>query len=54
MRKIEGVSISIPSGRRLLSFRLTLGLVGHKVVDLGGGTVVGTDLEALVSHVEDH
>lgn len=53
MRKIEGVSISIPSGRRLLSFRLTLGLVGHKVVDLGGGSVVSTNLETLVGHVED-
>ena len=33
---------------------LTLGLVGHEVVDLGGGSVVSTDLETLVGHVEDH
>jgi hypothetical protein len=33
---------------------LTLGLVGHKVVDLGGGSVVSTDLETLVGHVKDH
>lgn len=33
---------------------LTLGLVGHEVVDLGGGSVVSADLETLVGHVEDH
>ena len=33
---------------------LTLGFVGQKVVDFGGGSVVGTDLETLVGHVEDH
>jgi hypothetical protein len=34
--------------------KLTLSLVLQEVVDLGGGSVVSTDLETLVSHVEDH
>lgn len=33
---------------------LTLGFVGQEVVNLGSGSVVGTDLEALVGHVQDH
>lgn len=39
---------------RRLADSLTLGFVGQKVVNLGGRSVVGTDLEALVGHVEDH
>ena len=39
--------------RKILGL-LTLGFVGQKVVDLGGGSVVSTDLETLVGHVEDH
>jgi hypothetical protein len=44
----------MPYSESLENASLTLGLVGHKVVDLGGGSVVSTDLETLVGHVEDH
>lgn len=32
---------------------LTLGLVGEEAVNLGGGTVEGADLEAVVGNVHD-
>jgi hypothetical protein len=44
----------MPCSRCLEIASLTLGLVGHEVVDLGGGSVVSTDLETLVGHVENH
>jgi hypothetical protein len=44
----------MPCSRFLETASLTLGLVGHEVVDLGGGSVVSTDLETLVGHVKDH
>lgn len=47
------INTEIQSFTNITHAPLTLGLVGHEVVDLGGGSVVSTNLETLVGHVED-